>query len=85
MKVWYYWFFLALAWVPAVIERLAEGKNPTINIIQIAVFALLALCQLVLEKKGDKGKKILKGIYIGVILMFVLILLAAIFTPEIFG
>lgn len=84
MKVWYYWFFLALAWVPAAIEKFIEGKNPAINIIQVAIFALLAPCQLVLEKKGEKGRKILKGIYIGVIAVFVLVLLAVIFAPKIF-
>lgn len=84
MKRWYYWFWMALAWVPAVIEKLAEGKNPTINIIQVTVFALLAPCQLVLEKKGEKGKKILNGIYIVVIVACVSVLLAVIFTPDIF-
>lgn len=47
------------------------------NAFCVLLFSALALCQFFLEKRGEKGKKLLKRIYIAAIVLCVLILIAA--------
>lgn len=78
MKKWYQWLILSAVWLVAgAVNFFTDRPLPVLifNAFCIILFAALAFCQYFLEKRGDKGKKILKGIYIAAIILCVIILL----------
>ncbi len=71
---WYNWFIFAGIWILAAISNFFTNREFKHYLFQIILFLLLAPCQLICEKYGDKGKKIFKYICIGAIALCVLYL-----------
>ena len=78
MRKWYYWFGFTLIWLLAALLNFYDGKNITINIIQAVLFFALGVCQFFCDKHGSKGRKILNGIYTGIFILIVAMILVAI-------
>ena len=81
MKKWYQWLILSAVWfAAAVVNFFTDRPLPVLlfNIFCVLLFLALAPCQYFLEKRGEKGKKILKGIYIGATVLCLLILIVII-------
>ena len=80
MKEWYIWLALAAIWIPPAAVNYAQGKQAGFiaNIVQIVLFSLLGVAQLVCEKHGEKGKKAFKYISIGAVAFCVAYLCAAV-------
>ncbi len=80
MKKWYFWIILAGVWAIAAVVNAVDGRNFFVigyNLFAAVVFILLAVFQCICDQKGDKGKKIMRYIYFGT-LIIVLILLGAV-------
>ncbi|MBE6883687.1 MAG: hypothetical protein E7487_03695 [Ruminococcaceae bacterium] len=80
MKKWYQWLILSAVWLAAgAVNFFTDRPLPVLiyNAFCVLLFSALALCQFFLEKRGEKGKKLLKRIYIAAIVLCVLILIAA--------
>lgn len=76
---WYNWFVYAGIWVIAAFANYFTDREYKHYLFQIILFLLLAPCQLICEKHGEKGKKAFKYICICAIALCVLYLLAIIF------
>ena len=80
VKKWYFWLVLAAVWIPSAVMNRADGRRSAAfitNLVQIGLFSLAALVQLVCEKKGEKGKRFFRFFTIGAVAFCVLYLLAA--------
>lgn len=80
MKKWYYWLGLAGIWVLGSIMNYFEGRRITSTIIPLAIFLILALCQFICDKHGEKGARIFKYVCIGGVLMCIVFVLVLIFN-----
>ena len=67
MKKFYYCFIISAIWIIAAIANYYDGGNSFLviyNLSAAALFITLGIAQFFLDKKGEKGKKLLKWIYI---------------------
>lgn len=83
MKEWVRWLVLDICWIVITVMNIVKGqksKNVIIaDIAVIGVFTLLVVAQLICDKHGERGRKIMKALTIVtcvvIALMFVLFLL----------
>lgn len=83
MKEWVRWLVLDICWIVITVMNIVKGqksKNVIIaDIAIIGVFTLLVAAQLICDKYGETGKKIMKVLTIVtcvlIALMFVMFLL----------
>ena len=83
MKEWVRWLVLDICWIVITVMNIVKGqksKNVIIaDIAIIGVFTLLVIVQLLCDKHGERGRKIMKALTIVtcvvIALMFVLFLL----------
>lgn len=83
VKEWVRWLVLDICWIVITVMNIVKGqksKNVIIaDIAIIGVFTLLVIAQLLCDKHGERGKKIMKALTIVtcvvIALMFVLFLL----------
>ena len=82
MKEWVRWLVLDICWIVITVMNIVKGqksKNVIIaDIAIIGVFTLLVIAQLICDKFGERGKKIMKVLTlitcVMIALMFVLFL-----------
>ena len=83
MKEWVRWLVLDICWIVITVMNIVKGqKSKKVIIADIAiigVFTLLVIVQLLCDKHGERGRKIMKALTIVtcvvIALMFVLFLL----------
>ena len=83
MKEWVRWLVLDICWIVITVMNIVKGqksKNVIIaDIAVIGVFTLLVVAQLICDKHGETGKKVMKVLTIitcvVIALMFVMFLL----------
>ena len=83
MKEWVRWLVLDICWIVITVMNIVKGqKSKKVIIADIAiigVFTLLVIAQLLCDKHGERGRKIMKALTIVtcvvIALMFVLFLL----------
>lgn len=77
MRNWYYWLILAGAQIVVMILRIFEsGSNGIVNGFYLSlafVFCVLGIAQYFCEKKGESGKKLLKKMNIGAIILILVV------------
>ena len=80
MRKWYYWLVFAAIWIPSAAMNFSRERSAgaAANIVQIVLFSVLGVAQLVCEKHGEKGKKAFKYISIGAVVFCVAYLCAAV-------
>lgn len=78
MKRWYHWLWLAGIWLIGAIVNGIGGRNAVYQIVAMAIFSSLALCQFMCDKYGEKGKKIFKHICMGETMLCIIFLLAVV-------
>lgn len=64
-------FALAGLWCVAMIMNIVNKANWVVigyNVILVAYFLVIALCQIILEKQGDAGKLKMRKVYIGALI-----------------
>ncbi len=76
---WYIWLIYAGIWVVAGVVNYFEGRD-NYYLFQIIVFLLLAPCQFICDKHGEKGRKVFKYICIVTIALCLVYLAAVIFS-----
>lgn len=83
MKKFYYCFILSAIFVFASIANYYDGGSGILifcNIFSAVLFAVLGVVQFFLDKMGEKGKSILKWIYIFSIVIVILLLIVIIIS-----
>ena len=77
MGNWYVWLILAGAQIVVMILHIFErGSNGIVNGVYIflaLVYCALGIAQYLCEKKGESGKKLLKKINIGAIILVLVV------------
>lgn len=81
MTKWWFWLILSGIWIVSGIVNIIDGASKASIIYDFfaaALMAVLGFCRFFLQKKGEKGAKIMKIIYVLSIvglLAFVVVLL----------
>ncbi len=83
MKEWVRWLVLDICWIVITVMNIVKGqKSKNVIIADVAIiglFSLLVLAQYICDKKGERGKKVMKALTavacVIVALMFVLFLM----------
>ena len=78
MFKWQLWMLLALIGLVTGIMNFFAGNGFVVNILQFVLFAILGVSQFFCEKKGEDGKRIMRGIYIGMLGFFGLLVLGVV-------
>ena len=69
------WAILPIIWTAAGVINIIEGRASSAVIaydfFAAALFAILFIVQGICDKKGEKGKKLMKKIYIGAIVVII--------------
>ena len=79
MGEWYSWLVMAGTWIVVMLLRIFERRSNDIGIlIGFYLFIALVCCALGIaqyfcEKKGDGGKKLLKKINIGAVILVIVV------------
>lgn len=64
MKEWVRWLILDICWIVITVMNIVKGqKSKNVIILDIAIsvmFSLLVLAQYICDKKGERGKKVMK-------------------------
>lgn len=76
MFKWQLWMLLALVGLVTGVMNFFAGNGFLVNALQFVLFSILGISQYFCEKKGEEGKRIMRGIYIGMLGFFALIVLA---------
>ena len=72
MKKWYQWFYLALGFAAGGMLNHFDGRSFAPSFLPVTISLILALIQFLCEKKGEKGKKVLKYLSVAVIILLLL-------------
>ena len=83
MKEWVRWLIMDICWIVITVMNIIKGqksKNVIIaDIAIIGVFTLLVIAQLICDKFGETGKKVMRVLtiitFVVIALMFVLFLM----------
>lgn len=83
MKEWVRWLILDICWIVITVMNIVKGqKGKNVIIADVAIiglFSVLVLAQYLCDKKGERGKKVMKALTavacVIVALMFVLFLM----------
>lgn len=82
MKKWYQWLFLSLGFCVGGALSCLDGRSIVASFIPAIVMALLAIVQFFCEKKGEKGKGVIKYISISAMALLVIWLLCLVFVQT---
>lgn len=70
MKKWYLWLVLALVFAIGGVVNYIDGRSVIAQVIQVSISIILAVIQLLCERKGEKGKKVFN--YIAMVLAIII-------------
>lgn len=70
MKKWYLWLVLALAFAIGGVVNYIDGRSVIAQVVQVSISIILAVIQLLCERKGEKGKKVFN--YIAMVLAIII-------------
>lgn len=77
MKWYNVWFLVSGVWIVVAIINLIQKQTPAVlafNLFAVVLFAALGGVQNYANRQGDAGKKLMKRIYLTVIVLLVLFL-----------
>ena len=90
MKKWYLWLVLSFVFAIAGVINYYDGKAVIAQVIQVSITVILAITQLLCDRKGEKGKRVFRHIAmvlsvvlsIWIVVMIINNVIPSMFAPE---
>lgn len=71
MKKWYQWFYLSIVFAIGGVINYYDGRQMIAAIVQVSITVVFGFLQLLCDRRGEKGKQVMKYISIAAAILLV--------------